>query len=143
MIVLLHYLSPDLSFNSPGTYTGADGKLTTYTQPPESLGPISTMPYTARIPSSSACSTFSSAALFSGQPSATLPVSGAASSTVASTAAVTTASGSTVTNKVTTSASHSASSTTSASGAAPLAVGNVWGVVFGVVGAMIGAVVAL
>ena len=35
-----------------GVYT-SDGQTITYSQPPESLGPITSMPYTPRIPSSS------------------------------------------------------------------------------------------
>lgn len=38
----------------PGTYT-LNGAVQTYTQPAESLGAISSMPYTARIPASSNC----------------------------------------------------------------------------------------
>ena len=48
----------------PGVYT-SDGKVMTYTQPPESLGPIKTLPYTPRIPASSKCVTFQSTQLFS------------------------------------------------------------------------------
>jgi len=48
----------------PGVYTGTDGIVSTYTQPAESLGPITTMPYTARIPASSDCTTYSSNQLF-------------------------------------------------------------------------------
>ncbi|KAF8997286.1 hypothetical protein BDQ17DRAFT_1248774 [Cyathus striatus] len=38
----------------PGIYT-ENGEVKTYTQPAESLGAISTMPYTAKVPSSSEC----------------------------------------------------------------------------------------
>jgi len=38
----------------PGVYT-ENGVVMTYTQPAESLGPISTMPYTAKVPASSNC----------------------------------------------------------------------------------------
>jgi hypothetical protein len=47
----------------PGVYT-VNGQTTSYAQPPESEGPIATVPYTPRIPASSNCQTFSSAALF-------------------------------------------------------------------------------
>lgn len=57
------------SADFPGVYT-SNGVVHTYTQPAESLGPITTMPYTARIPSSSNCKTFTSAALFANLPSA-------------------------------------------------------------------------
>ncbi|KAF9037506.1 hypothetical protein BJ165DRAFT_560659 [Panaeolus papilionaceus] len=56
----------------PGVYTDSAGKVHTYTQPPESLGDITSIPYTARVPQSSKCSQFNSAELFSG--AATVPV---------------------------------------------------------------------
>lgn len=43
----------------------------TYKQPNTSLGPISTIPYTARIASSSNCQTYNSQDLYSGLPGAT------------------------------------------------------------------------
>jgi hypothetical protein len=52
----------------PGVYTDPSGAVQTYTQPPESLGPITTVPYVARVPSSSNCKTFTSAELFTGLP---------------------------------------------------------------------------
>ncbi|QRV93991.1 hypothetical protein RhiJN_22009 [Ceratobasidium sp. AG-Ba] len=60
----------------PGIYT-SNGQVMTYTQPPESLGAISTMPYDPKIPASSNCVQFQSAALYSAGPAA----SSAASST--------------------------------------------------------------
>ena len=39
----------------PGIYTDASGATQTYTQPPESLGPIPQLTWTARLPSSSSC----------------------------------------------------------------------------------------
>jgi len=47
----------------PGVYTSG-GQTLSYSQPAESLGPITTVPYTPRIPASSNCQTYSSAALF-------------------------------------------------------------------------------
>jgi len=47
----------------PGIYT-SNGQVMTYTQPPESLGAITTMPYTARVASSSNCVTYQSSALY-------------------------------------------------------------------------------
>ncbi|TFK35250.1 hypothetical protein BDQ12DRAFT_700065 [Crucibulum laeve] len=47
----------------PGTYT-LNGQVMTYTQPPEALGAISTMPYTARVPASSNCRSYDSTSLF-------------------------------------------------------------------------------
>lgn len=61
----------------PGIYT-ENGEVKTYTQPAESLGAISTMPYQPKVPPHSECVTFSSAAVFTGQPSATKAPSTAA-----------------------------------------------------------------
>jgi len=65
----------------PGIYTDSNGVVQTYTQPPESLGPISTMPYTARIPASSNCQTFDGATLFAGAPSPSIPLGNGTSTT--------------------------------------------------------------
>lgn len=74
----------------PGIYTDASGAVQTYTQPAESLGPISTIPYTARIPASSNCQTFNSATLFSGAPTASIqPSSSTPSASSATTRATT------------------------------------------------------
>jgi hypothetical protein len=54
----------------PGIYT-VNGVAQTYTQPPESLGAIQSMPYTARIPASSNCVSHDVATLWSGAPTAT------------------------------------------------------------------------
>ncbi|KAK0194127.1 hypothetical protein F5146DRAFT_1034360 [Armillaria mellea] len=51
----------------PGIYT-SNGVVMTYTQPAESLGAITSMPYTARVPASSNCVTFASTALFTDGP---------------------------------------------------------------------------
>ncbi|KAI0351812.1 hypothetical protein OH77DRAFT_1429402 [Trametes cingulata] len=71
----------------PGIYT-SNGQVVTYTQPPESLGPISSMPYDPKIPSSSNCVQMQSAALFtdlvSPSGSATASGSGAAAPTATS-----------------------------------------------------------
>ena len=73
----------------PGIYTLSDGTTTSYSQPPDSLGPITTMPYTAKIPSSSNCVTFQSSDLFSGLPTPTgvqvAAVTGGASGAAAAT----------------------------------------------------------
>ncbi|RDB27449.1 hypothetical protein Hypma_004080 [Hypsizygus marmoreus] len=47
----------------PGVYV-QNGVTQTYRQPPESLGPIATIPYTARIPASSDCAPFQSADIY-------------------------------------------------------------------------------
>ncbi|KAF7793753.1 hypothetical protein EIP86_004872 [Pleurotus ostreatoroseus] len=105
----------------PGIYT-SNGQVMTYTQPPESLGPITTMPYTARIPSSSNCVTFKSEDLF-----ASLPTVSAASSSAAATGSASGSSGSAAAtgaagSKGSSGSSASASRTGSASSAA--ATGN-------------------
>jgi len=62
-----------------GVYT-TNGATSTYFQPPESLGPITTVPYTATPAPSSNCVTYTSAALYSSQPSPTGGASGASGS---------------------------------------------------------------
>jgi len=74
----------------PGVYT-TNGQTVTYTQPPESLGAISSIPYTARIPASSNCVTFQSAQLYSALPTAT--ATGAPSSAATSKPATSASSG--------------------------------------------------
>ncbi|KAF8160404.1 hypothetical protein BJ912DRAFT_326900 [Pholiota molesta] len=57
----------------PGVYTAENenGSATlTYRQPAESLGAITSVPYTARVPASSSCQVYESAALYTGLPSA-------------------------------------------------------------------------
>lgn len=98
----------------PGVYTGSDGKVSTFVQPPESLGPISTMPYQAKIPATSSCTTYTSAQLYANAPAATLSAN-ATTSTAAKTSANT---------KSNTAARTSASSTqTNASGSGAAARG--------------------
>jgi hypothetical protein len=87
----------------PGVYTGANGVVSTYTQPPESLGAIQTINYTPRMPSSSQCSQFTSSLLYSGAPSATLSSTSSSAST--SSRSTTRASSSSSTRTSTTSAS--------------------------------------
>ncbi|KDR69389.1 hypothetical protein GALMADRAFT_145439 [Galerina marginata CBS 339.88] len=57
----------------PGIYTVTDangkGQVMTYTQPPESLGPITSVPYTARVPASSECVRVESQSVYTGLPS--------------------------------------------------------------------------
>jgi hypothetical protein len=65
----------------PGVYT-SNGVVSTYTQPPESLGPITSMPYTPVVPSSSNCVTMTSAQIYTG-----LPTPSGASNTAASSGA--------------------------------------------------------
>ena len=59
----------------PGVYVSA-GHTLTYFQPPESLGPITSVPYTPAVPASSNCVTYHSTDLYANLPT---PTSGAAS----------------------------------------------------------------
>jgi hypothetical protein len=71
----------------PGIYT-QNGQIMTYTQPPESLGPIETLPYQPRVPASSNCITYQSAELL-----ASIPPAGSTSTTLSSATATASASG--------------------------------------------------
>jgi hypothetical protein len=59
----------------PGIYTDANGQIQTYTQPPESLGVISTIPYQPKVPSSSSCITYTSSLLYPSLPTSSMPPS--------------------------------------------------------------------
>lgn len=73
----------------PGVYTDSTGKVQTFTQPDESLGPITSIPYTPKVPASSNCVTYSSAALYASLPtlSSSVPSSTGHTSTRASSGA--------------------------------------------------------
>lgn len=86
----------------PGVYTGANGQVTTYSQPPESLGPIATMPYEPKLPATSACTSYTSAQIYANLPDP--------SSTISSSAATTKPTGNTSTQKPT-SANQSSTTT--------------------------------
>jgi len=49
----------------PGVFTDSAGVVQTYTQPPESLGAITSMPYQPKVPLSSSCTPFTSSILYS------------------------------------------------------------------------------
>ncbi|KAF7423047.1 hypothetical protein PC9H_011211 [Pleurotus ostreatus] len=104
----------------PGVYT-TNGQVVTYTQPPESLGAISTMPYQPRVPASSNCVQFQSTALFAALASVTAaPGVSSSSSTSASVSATVTgsATGSAAVSSVTGSRGGSAASSGTPSGTA-------------------------
>ncbi|KAL0571286.1 hypothetical protein V5O48_010677 [Marasmius crinis-equi] len=65
----------------PGVYTDSNGQVMTYTQPPESLGVITSMPYTPKVPASSSCSQFQSDSLYSALANVTPSGSGPAGAT--------------------------------------------------------------
>lgn len=54
----------------PGTFTGENGQVSTYTQPGEGTVPTPGSTYTARVPASSNCTPYTSAQLYSALPSA-------------------------------------------------------------------------
>jgi len=86
----------------PGVYVGDNGKTSTYTQPPESLGAISTLPYQPVVPQSSSCTPYTSASLYT--------------ALAGQTAAAQTTSTSAASSSAATSSSASSSSTTRRSG---------------------------
>ncbi|KAF9461679.1 hypothetical protein BDZ94DRAFT_1237548 [Collybia nuda] len=56
----------------PGIYT-VNGQVMTYTQPPEALGAIQTIPYEPRVPASSNCQPFTSSVLYTALATVTAP----------------------------------------------------------------------
>ncbi|KAI0693419.1 hypothetical protein BC835DRAFT_1075188 [Cytidiella melzeri] len=99
----------------PGIYTLPGGTTTSYAQPPESLGPITTVPYVPVAASSSNCVTSASSALYTALVSASgVSASATASSSGSGSAAVTTSTGSAGTSK---------SGTLSSSGSSPSQTG--------------------
>jgi len=55
----------------PGVYTGSNGQISTFHQPAESLGPISTLPYQPKVPKTSNCVTYTSSLLYAQESGAT------------------------------------------------------------------------
>jgi len=113
----------------PGVYT-SNGQVITYTQPAESLGAITTVPYTPIVPSSSNCVTYQSAQLFSAIASVAAPTaSGASAPTATPTGKTTSGSGSR------TSTGSPASSTSGSNGAGAVSISlfsSILGVAFSV-----------
>jgi hypothetical protein len=93
----------------PGIYT-SNGQVMTYTQPAESLGPITTLPYQPRVPASSSCTQFTSSLLFASLPTPT----------GASTSGKSTATGSSKTGSTSGSSTHTAASAGATNGASTL-----------------------
>ncbi|KAG8695020.1 hypothetical protein FRC09_009438 [Ceratobasidium sp. 395] len=128
----------------PGVYTDAAGAVQTYTQPPESLGEIKTMPYTARMPKSSNCVATPSSVLFAGLPTAA--GAPAASSTAVSSGSVAPSASGSITKSVagsTTRATISASSTASGSANGAAATFNLAGAAVAGVITLAGAAVGI
>ncbi|GAA6012959.1 hypothetical protein JCM10207_008395 [Rhodosporidiobolus poonsookiae] len=128
-----------------GTYTGTDGKTSTWSQP-ESLPATSTLPWTPRIPASSNCVTYQSSDIFaasdlgyqstalSGSATATSAASTASSTSAASSRSGASSSGASATGQ---SAAAQTSSSTTTSGASSLVAST------GLVAVVLGALVAL
>lgn len=120
----------------PGVYT-SNGVVMTYTQPAESLGAITSIPFQPRMPASSNCVTYSSAALYTSLPA---PSSTAAGSSASATAGAS-ASGKAASSGAASTASRSGSSasasatggsTNGASTAHISSVATIFGVAFAV-----------
>ncbi|KAJ7039831.1 hypothetical protein C8F04DRAFT_1219931 [Mycena alexandri] len=63
----------------PGIYT-ENGVVMTYSQPPESLGVISTLPYQPKVPASSSCTSYTSSLLYSALASSSATPTGSSAS---------------------------------------------------------------
>ncbi|TEB20316.1 hypothetical protein FA13DRAFT_1672616 [Coprinellus micaceus] len=106
----------------PGIYT-ENGVVMTYTQPAESLGAISTMPYQPKVPASSECSTFTSSVVYTGLPSPTKAlVTGSSTATGTSGAAATGTGKGASAGSSSTGTAKSASATGTDNGSSELAV---------------------
>ncbi|KAG0658039.1 hypothetical protein C6P46_006100 [Rhodotorula mucilaginosa] len=103
-----------------GTYTGADGKTSTWSQP-ESLPATSTLPWTPRIPASSNCKTYQSTDIFAAatssaaSSSATKSASGSSAAATGSAASASRSGGSAAAANASASSSSSKSNTSGAS----------------------------
>lgn len=117
----------------PGIYT-SNGVVMTYTQPAESLGPISTMPYQPRVPASSNCTPFQSTDLFTSLPTPTNVVSSAASVTGSGSSGAAAATGSSGSK-----GASGASASRTSSGASASATGNSTTTQTGAAGSLVGA----
>ncbi|KAG8743480.1 hypothetical protein FRC10_011953 [Ceratobasidium sp. 414] len=95
------------SMELPGEYV-SNGVTVTYFQPPESLGPITTVPYTVAIPKSSNCVQYKSNDLYVAAATSAAPTSSASSAAATGTGASASHSGSSSASRTTASATHSA-----------------------------------
>lgn len=117
----------------PGIYTDASGAVQTYTQPPESLGPITTMPYQPKVPASSECVTYRSEDLFAAVATVLPSGSSAASASTATSTSGASTSRSTGTSSrgtgTSSASSPAASETGNGNGALSTACGSLFGVI--------------
>jgi len=115
----------------PGIYT-SNGVVVTYTQPAESLGAISTMPYQPRVPASSNCSPIVSSAVYTGlpKPTAATPTTSSAASGSATGLSTTRATGAAASVSKTGVAAGASATSTSGAERLALPVLSLAGVVF-------------
>ncbi|KAI0317523.1 hypothetical protein OF83DRAFT_1188624 [Amylostereum chailletii] len=117
------------SMLAPGLYV-ENGVTLTYTQPPESLGEITKLPYEPSIPPSSKCATTASAALFADLPApSAITTSGAATATATATGSGASTRASSAASRSTSGSAAAASSTSQSGGAASLGMSVVAGAV--------------
>jgi hypothetical protein len=100
----------------PGVYTDSAGAVQTYTQPPEDAGPITSMPYTPKVPASSNCVTYTSSAIYTGLPSVQVAAAAASGASGSSSSGSKTGSGAGAKN------THSGATTLAISGVSILGV---------------------
>ncbi|KAH8830277.1 hypothetical protein DL96DRAFT_1813352 [Flagelloscypha sp. PMI_526] len=125
----------------PGIFTDASGKVQTYTQPPESLGAISTIPYQPKVPASSNCQQFASSDLFKALASVTATVSSTSVTSSVSSVATTSSGAATTAQTTAATASKSSSGSSSSASSSPnsastVVIGSV-ATFFGVVGSVL------
>lgn len=129
-----------------GVYVGENGQTSTWQQPPESLGPITTVPYTPSIPASSQCSTHSSAQLYTQLAAYQSSVSPSAASSAATSAPTGASSGAATTSGTSTGAARgnaAAAANTSASTTGAASRGAAFGGAAVVLAAAAGAIAML
>ena len=118
------------SFPVPGVYTDSTGATQSYSQPPESLGAISTVPYTPTSAATSNCKTYQSTDLFTAA-----VATGSASASASGSGSKTGSSGSSPTG-TTSSSNSTGSSGTSGSGASDALSMSLFATVVGVLAAV-------
>lgn len=114
----------------PGVYTDTSGAVVTYTQPAESLGAITSMPYTAKVPSSSNCVTYTSSVLLSALATVTGSASGSAATSTSTGTAKVSSTGTVKSSSTGTSASASSTSSSGADAIVVSGVASLMGVIF-------------
>ncbi|KAG8994253.1 hypothetical protein FRB94_007282 [Tulasnella sp. JGI-2019a] len=126
----------------PGTYTGSDGVVSTFTQPPDGT-PITSMPYQPKVPATSSCTTLTSASLFTAAASASVSGSTAATATGAAASSAATAKTSTGTGTTAKSTSTSTSTSSTSAAGSQFEVAKLGGVAIIAIGALVGAIMVV